>query len=469
MSRSSDKSVILLVDDDTEFRKSVEIVLKKNHYRVLTAGGVESALEILKTNRIDLLISDLKMADGSGLDLLARTREISQEIAIIIQTAYGSIKNAVSAIRQGAYDYLSKPFRNEELLITVEKALENKDIREELSALREEIAWKYGFDSLVGVSDSMTKLKGLASRVAGTDIVILITGASGTGKELLAKAIHYHSSRRRKRFVPIECTSIPENLLESELFGHTKGSFTSAFADRKGLFEEGDGGTIFLDEVGDMPLTLQAKILRVLQESEIRPVGSTVSKKINVRIIAATNRDLAEMVKKGLFREDLFYRLNVLPLNIQPLKERIDDIPILVDHFLKRENIDHNQKISLSNKAMEKLMSHPWPGNVRELENTLKRAIALSQEREISDTDIVFITSSELTSEKIIRRHANTVIDTGTLEESLKQRIENMLFANNWNLTLTASKLGIGRTTLWRKIKKYNIRKNNEPALTGKE
>ncbi|HDL03945.1 MAG TPA: sigma-54-dependent Fis family transcriptional regulator, partial [candidate division Zixibacteria bacterium] len=228
---NSDKSVILLVDDDIEYRKSVEIILKKNDYRVLTAGGVESALEILKNNHVDLIISDLKMTDGSGFDLLAKTRELSQEIAIIIQTAYGSIKNAVSAMRQGAYDYLSKPFRNEELLITVEKALENKNIREELSALREEIAWKYGFDSLVGVSDSMTQLKSLASRVAGTDIVILITGASGTGKELLAKAIHYHSSRRRKRFVPIECTSIPENLLESELFGHTKGSFTSAHTD----------------------------------------------------------------------------------------------------------------------------------------------------------------------------------------------------------------------------------------------
>ena len=368
---NSDKSVILLVDDDIEYRKSVEIILKKNDYRVLTAGGVESALEILKNNHVDLIISDLKMTDGSGFDLLAKTRELSQEIAIIIQTAYGSIKNAVSAMRQGAYDYLSKPFRNEELLITVEKALENKNIREELSALREEIAWKYGFDSLVGVSDSMTQLKSLASRVAGTDIVILITGASGTGKELLAKAIHYHSSRRRKRFVPIECTSIPENLLESELFGHTKGSFTSAHTDRKGLFEEGDGGTIFLDEVGDMPLTLQAKILRVLQESEIRPVGSTVSKKIDVRIIAATNRDLAEMVKKGLFREDLFYRLSVLPLNIQPLRERIDDIPVLVNHFLKRENMEHEQKITMSNDAMEKLLSHTWPGNVRELENTI--------------------------------------------------------------------------------------------------
>ena len=327
--------------------------------------------------------------------------------------------------------------------------------------MREEIAWKYGFDSLVGVSDSMTSLKGLASRVAGTDIAILITGESGTGKELLAKAIHYHSSRRRRRFIPIECTSIPENLLESELFGHTKGSFTSAHTDRKGLFEEGEGGTIFLDEVGDMPLTLQAKILRVLQESEIRPVGSSLSKKINVRIIAATNRDLSEMVKNGMFREDLFYRLNVLPMKISPLRERIDDIPFLADHFLKKENFDGGEKITITSQALEKLMSHTWPGNVRELENTIKRALALSNSREIGDKDIIFIASQKLSTDYITRRVVSD-IDSGTLEESLKKRIETMLYANNWNVTQTASKLGIGRTTLWRKIKKYNIRKKNE-------
>jgi len=452
---------ILLVDDDVEFRKSIEILLKKNNYNVFSAGGVLSALEILKLQRIDLVITDLKMTDGSGLDLMEKTRELSQEIAIIIQTAYGSIKNAVAAMRQGAYDYITKPFRNEELLIIVEKALEQKDIREELSALREEIAWKYGFDSLVGVSDSMTSLKGLASRVAGTDIAILITGESGTGKELLAKAIHYHSLRRRRRFIPIECTSIPENLLESELFGHTKGSFTSAHTDRKGLFEEGEGGTIFLDEVGDMPLTLQAKILRVLQESEIRPVGSSLSKKINVRIIAATNRDLSEMVKNGMFREDLFYRLNVLPMKIPPLRERIDDIPFLADHFLKKENMDRGEKVTMTNQALEKLMSHTWPGNVRELENTIKRALALSNSREIGEKDIIFITSEKLSADYITRRVVSD-IDSGTLEESLKKRIETMLYANNWNVTQTASKLGIGRTTLWRKIKKYNIRKKNE-------
>ncbi|MEW5924070.1 MAG: sigma-54 dependent transcriptional regulator [Candidatus Zixiibacteriota bacterium] len=467
MSKTADIATILLVDDDIEFRGSVEIVLKKNNYVVLTADGVESACDILKKHRIDLVISDLKMADGSGLDLLARTKSQSPEITIIIQTAFGSIENAVTAMRHGAYDYISKPFRNEELLITVEKALEHKNIKEELSALREQIAWNYGFDSLIGISDAMRHLKNMASRVATTDIVILISGESGTGKELLAKAIHYHSGRRRKRFIPIECTSIPENLLESELFGHVRGSFTSAHADRKGLFEEGGGGTIFLDEVGDMPMTLQAKILRVLQESEIRPVGSSISKKIDVRVIAATNRDLADMVEKGTFREDLFYRLNVLPLNIPPLRQRIDDIPVLVEHFLKRESTEQKDGFAITTKAMEKLLSHTWPGNVRELENTLKRAMALSQTREINDRDIVFITSSKMHPPIILRRES--IAETGTLEESLKHRIETMLHANDWNLTRTAARLGIGRTTLWRKIKKYNIAKAGEYADVEQE
>jgi len=458
----SDDIRILLVDDDTDFRKTVEILLKKNNYEVLPAGGVTAATEFLQKEKIDIVITDLKMSDGTGLDILSRARDQHREIAVIILTAYGSIRNAVEAMRKGAYDYIAKPFRNEEFLVLVEKALENKNIREELSVLREEIAWKYGFDSLVGISPAMKQVKTLAARVSNTDIVILITGESGTGKELLAKAIHYHSNRRKKKFMPIECTSIPENLLESEFFGHVKGSFTSAYSTRKGLFEEADGGTVFLDEVGDMPLTLQGKILRVLQESEIRPVGTTSSKKIDVRVIAATNKDLTAMVKSGEFREDLFYRLNVLPIIIPPLRERVDDIPMLIEHFLKIENAKVDKgRISISTEAMEKLISHKWPGNVRELENTIKRAIALSQGGRIMARDIMFISS------KPLQRGPEPTVqyddtETGTLEESLKHRIETMLYANNWNLTKTANKLGIGRTTLWRKIKKYDIKKNEE-------
>lgn len=450
---------ILLVDDDLAFRKTVEIILKRNNYDVIPAIGVKEATNILKREEVELIVTDLKMNDGTGLELLRRARETYPQITVIILTAYGSIKNAVDAMRQGAYDYIAKPFKNEELLILVERALENKNMIAELNVLREEIAWKYGFDSLVGVSPAMEQLKHLANRVAGTDIAVLITGDSGTGKEILSKAIHYHSERRKHKFVTIECTSIPENLLESEFFGHLKGSFTSAYDTRKGLFEEADLGTVFLDEVGDMPLPLQAKILRVIQESEIRPVGSTTSKKIDVRIIAATNRNLGEMVKEGTFREDLYYRLNVLPIKIPCLKERIDDIPVLTEHFLRLENSKiEGVPITITSDALEKLLTHNWPGNVRELENTIKRAIALSQNRRIQARDIIFITSKH-TFEKFDNNLSVNNNSSGTLEDSLKQRIENSLSSNNWNFTKTASQLGIGRTTLWRKIKKYNIEK----------
>jgi len=459
------KCKILLVDDDREFRKSVEILLSRNNYDVVSAEGVGQALQVMQENNFDLLITDLKMTDGSGMDLLSKARIINPDLAVIIQTAYGSISGAVEAMRQGAHDYIAKPFKNEELLILVERALENKNIREELNILREEIAFKYGFDSLVGVSSAMSQVKTLATRVSGTDIAVLVTGDSGTGKELMARAIHYHSQRRKKKFVAIECTSIPENLLESELFGHVKGAFTTAYNNHKGLFEEAEGGTAFLDEIGDMPIALQSKILRVLQESEIRSVGSSTSKKIDVRIIAATNRDLAILVKEGKFREDLYYRLNVLPIRIPPLRERIDDIPVLVEHFLRQENRKReNETISIAPEAMEKLLGHHWPGNVRELENTIKRAMALSQGGRIRPTEIMFISSDKNSFETERPVFINEDGDS-TLEESLRQRIETTLRANDWNFSRTATKLGIGRTTLWRKIKKYQIKRKEEIAV----
>ncbi len=451
---------ILLVDDDESFRGTIEILLKSHNYDVTTADGLNQALDIIRDRKVDLIITDLKMNDGTGLDLLSRVRELHFEVAVIVQTAFGSVPNAVEAMRQGAYDYITKPFKNDELLVLIEKALQNKNIREELSVLREEIAWRYSFDNLVGISQAMKQLKNLSARVASTDISILITGESGTGKELLAKAIHYHSNRRKKKFIPIDCTSIPANLMESEFFGHIKGSFTSAFANHKGLFEEADGGTVFLDEIGEMPLPLQAKILRVLQESEIRPVGSAVAKKIDVRILAATNRELAGLVKAGEFREDLFYRLNVLPIHILPLRDRIDDIAVLVEHFINLEKTKRDGRyLSISAEAMEKLVKHHWPGNVRELENTIKRAIALSHDGRIMADDIMFITS-----ETAPRSRVTEILNTsyGTLEESLKERIEATLSANEWNLSKTASILGIGRTTLWRKVKKYNIDRNRK-------
>ena len=406
------------------------------------------------------------MTDGTGLDILTEARRGHREIAVIILTSFGSISNAVEAMRRGASYYIAKPFKTDELLLQIEKGLEAKSMREELNNLREEIAWKYGFDSLIGTSAPMRQLKGLASRVATTDISILVTGESGTGKELLAKAIHYHSRRRKNKFIPIDCASIPENLLESEFFGHKKGSFTSAYSDQIGLFEQANGGTVFLDEVGDMPIMLQAKILRVLQESEIRPIGSTEPKKIDVRIIAATNADLPTLVKEGRFREDLYYRLNAMPLRIAPLRDRVDDISMLVEHFIKKENKKQaGSKISMSSEAMQKLIGFKWPGNVRELENTIKRAVALCQQDRITDSDIMFITTEPAQCNYVKRIEISDAGDW-TLEESLCQRIEAALHATNWNYTRTAEKLGIGRTTLWRKIRKYNITRGEETAET---
>lgn len=464
-SNTTENARVLLVDDDQGFRSTIAILLKKNGYDVTTAGGVGEAVSYLGKNEADLLITDLKMNDGNGLDLLSKAKQITPELAVILLTAHGSVKSAVTAIKQGASDYIDKPFDNEEFLLVVEKTLENRNIRRELNNLREEITFKYSFDNLIGVSPKMENLKSLAARVAATDIAVLITGDSGTGKELLAKAIHYHSSRRKKRFSPIECTSIPENLLESEFFGHVKGAFTNAYNDHKGLFEEANGGTVFLDEVGDMPLNLQSKILRVLQESEIRPVGSASSKKIDVRIIAATNRDLTEMVKEGTFREDLFYRLNVLPIKIPPLRQRIDDISVLAEHFIRIENGKRRgSAVSISTEAMEKMISHRWPGNVRELENTIKRAIALCQENRIRRDDIIFITSDKNVAAPVNRMQP-ILEDAETLEDSQRKVIEQTLYDNDWNYTKTATKLGIGRTTLWRKIKKYKIRRKEEVAV----
>ena len=463
---SKSRPRILLVDDDIEFRTATELAIKNHDYDVISAGGVIDAIAHLKHNEIDLIVTDFKMTDGTGLDILTEARRGHREIAVIILTAFGSISNAVEAMRRGASYYIAKPFKTDELLLQIEKGLEAKSMREELNNLREEIAWKYGFDSLIGTSAPMRQLKGLASRVATTDISILVTGESGTGKELLAKAIHYHSRRRKNKFIPIDCASIPENLLESEFFGHKKGSFTSAYSDQIGLFEQANGGTVFLDEVGDMPIMLQAKILRVLQESEIRPIGSTEPKKIDVRIIAATNADLPTLVKEGRFREDLYYRLNAMPLRIAPLRDRVDDISMLVEHFIKKENKKQaGSKISMSSEAMQKLIGFKWPGNVRELENTIKRAVALCQQDRITDSDIMFITTEPAQCNYVKRIEISDAGDW-TLEESLCQRIEAALHATNWNYTRTAEKLGIGRTTLWRKIRKYNITRGEETAET---
>jgi DNA-binding NtrC family response regulator len=453
---------MLIVEDDAILRKTLVKSFTKNGYRVVESGDSEEAIKIMKTDIFDLVLSDLQLGIGTGLDVLMSSKKIQPESEVIIMTAFGSVHSAVEAIQNGASDYITKPFKNEELIFKVNKAMERIGLRNEVRYLRQEVAHQFGFDNIIGSSKIINDIKKVVNRIASTDIAVLITGDSGTGKELFAKLIHHHSDRRKKPFISINCTAIPENLLESELFGHVKGAFTSASANRRGLFEEADKGTIFLDEVGDFPYSIQAKLLRVLQEREIRPVGGTTTRSIDVRIVAATNVDLARKVTNGEFREDLFYRLNVMPIYIPSLSERPEDIPPLTEYFLRKiqKEYDHSS-LTLSADGLELLLKHNWPGNVRELENTIKRAAALSGGNQIRYEDIIFISprESQLTPQPVPPPPGRSLL------ENQKLQILKSLEENGWNYSLTASQLGIGRTTLWRKIRKFELR---QPVMAEK-
>ncbi len=446
-------AVILLIDADQTNRRILAETLQKQNYHILESDTLSSGELMLGEHDIDLVVSVI--ADESETaNTIARVRAASIQTEIIILAANGSIEHAVDAIHAGAFTYMVNPYSLELLEAKISSALQRRQMKQELSVLREHVAMSYGFDNIVGISRPMTKLKETAQRIASTDITVLITGASGTGKELLAKAIHHHSRRRAKRLVVVDCSAIPESLIESELFGHSKGSFTSAYDMKRGLIEEADGGTLFLDEVHNMPASMQMKFLRFLQDSEIRAIGASNSKKVDVRIIAATNRDLTAMVEDGSFREDLFYRLNVIPLRIPQLSERNEDVEILTDYFLRKVAREMNRgEVTITPQARERLLAHNWPGNVRELENTIKRAIALSQSNSIDANGIQFIGSSPKQS----------VVDAADmnvrrpLSETQRDIIRKTLEENQWNFTQTAQELGIGRTTLWRKVKKFKL------------
>ncbi|WP_306532703.1 sigma-54 dependent transcriptional regulator [Geobacter sp.] len=368
---------ILVVDDELSMREFLAILLKREGYVVDQADCAEKALEFLDNATYDLVISDVKMPGLDGIALLGRIKESTPDTAVLMMTAFSTAEQAVEAMKLGAYDYLAKPFKVEEVKVLVRNALEKRDLKRENQRLRQEVQERYSFSGLIGKSKKMRELYSLIEKVAPSIANVLILGESGTGKELVARAIHYNSPRKDKAFVAVNCGAIPETLMESELFGHKKGSFTGAINDRPGLFEQAGGGTLFLDEIGEVPLQLQAKLLRVLQEKEFRRVGGVADQKADVRIVAASNRNLEEQVREGTFREDLFYRLNVVQLQMPPLRERTEDIPILVEHFYRKYvQAPRNGEI-ITPGALKMIMSYGFPGNVRELENLVERCAVL--------------------------------------------------------------------------------------------
>ena len=379
------KGRILIIEDEKSMREVLRILLEEEAYEVTSASNGLEGIEYIKNNIFDLVITDIKMPGADGFEVLIKTKEISPSTIVIMVTAFGTTESAIDAMKKGAYDYIHKPFKIDEIRLIVKKAFEKKNLSEELSLLREKFQSSFGLENIIGKSAKMQELFKLIPRVANSNSAVLINGESGTGKELVATALHNLSPRKNKNFVTINCATFPEGLLESEMFGHMKGSFTGAVSSKSGLFEIADGGTFFLDEIGEMPLSIQSKLLRVLENGTFRRVGGTADIKVDVRIISATNINILEAVTAGSFREDLFYRLNVVPITVPPLRERTSDIPLLVDHFMFRFSKDPRK---LSPEAMELFINYPWKGNVRELEHIVERVVLLSDKEVITPEDL---------------------------------------------------------------------------------
>ncbi|MDH4232867.1 MAG: sigma-54 dependent transcriptional regulator [Nitrospirota bacterium] len=459
-----DKGRILIIDDEEIVRASCSRLLSPEGYSVKTAHNGKNGLTLLESHAFDLVLTDLQMPDMNGIDVLRKIKETWPDTEVIIMTGYGTVKTAVRAMKIGVFDYIEKPFTPGDLLPLVSKALERKKLSAEHIDLREVIPSHYELGNIVGISQPMQKVFHLIAKVANTGSTVLVTGESGTGKELIAKAIHYNSSRKEQPFVVVDCMTIPEPLIESELFGHAKGAFTGAIEKKKGLLEMANGGTIFFDEIGNLVVSTQAKLLRVLQEREFRPIGARKHVHIDVRFISATNRDLRAMTKEGSFREDFFYRLNIFPIHLTPLRERKEDIPHLSYHFLQKYNRELSRKVShISADAMKMLVCHDWPGNIRQLENILQRSVILCQGRtlrpehlasiEISSQDDVPRTVVELKEKKKNLR-------LKSVEEIEKTFLTEALRRNRGNISHAASEVGMQRTNFHALLKKYNISKS---------
>ena len=456
----SNDQAILVVDDDSAMREMLAELLRDEGYSVSEADAVDSALQLATDHEFDAVLSDIKMPGRSGLELLGEMRQLRPATPVVLMTAFGSIDAAVDAMRAGATDYLTKPFEPEAVLLTLERTLDRRALELENRRLRRAVDQTSRLGDLIGNSPAMREIFALIRRVAHNRSSVLITGDSGTGKEVVARAIHYHGNRAEKAFVPVNCTAIPEGLLESELFGHVRGAFTGAHTSKRGLFEEAAGGTIFLDEIGDMSMLLQGKLLRVLQDREIRPVGGNKTSAVDVRIIAATNQDLAVAMEEGTFREDLYYRLNVIPLWIPPLRDRPEDIPALAKAFVERHC--EGQPRSLSSEAIEYLSACEWKGNGRELENAIERAMALSADEvlEVSDfpTESGALSPTPSGPNHMFRAAAQQRLP---LQQVQDLYIEEVLTMMGGNKVQSAKILGVDRKTLYRRAER-NARRAQE-------
>jgi len=457
---------LLVVDDDATMRQMLRELFQDAGYRVWDAPSAEAALEVSREHEIDLVLSDVNMPGQSGIELVGELRRVRPETPVVLMTAFASVASAVAAMRAGAFDYITKPFENDVALLAVERALGFRALEEENRRLRLAVDRTSALGDLIGASPAMRDIFALVRKIAHSRASVLITGESGTGKDVVARTIHFHGNRARQPFLPINCTALPEGLLESELFGHVRGAFTGAHATKRGLFEKATGGTLFLDEIGDMSLALQGKLLRVLQDGEVRPVGGSETTKVDVRIIAATNRDLGQAIDNGRFREDLFYRLNVIPVSMPPLRERPEDIPPLVDAFLRKHSPERPRTVSAP--ALAWLKAQTWRGNARELENAIERALVLAETDELRVEDLrARDARGEPEVDPAGRLIASAAESSLSLQELEERYTDEILRRCGGNKVHAAAILKIDRKTLYRRAERRAREDEAEPPAPG--
>jgi DNA-binding NtrC family response regulator len=450
------RAKILVVDDDREMCQFLADLLGEEGYLVETVHDGASAVERYRANTFDLTITDLMMPRMRGTELVRQLKEIDAHALVLLITAFGSIESAVEAMHAGAFHYVTKPFRTEEILLQVNRALEQRSLQSEVERLRQQVHSRYGFANIIGQSARMREIFELVAHVSDLAVNVLIVGESGTGKEMIARAIHQNSARAARSFIPINCAAIPETLLESELFGYVRGAFTDARKDRRGLFQAANGGVLFLDEISEIPLSLQAKLLRVIEDKEVRPLGTNQGEKVDARLVSACNRDPESLVQEGRFRQDLYYRLNVIRIDLPPLRERTEDIPILIEHFMRKFSEQIHRKLEgIEPEALDALTNYHWPGNIRELEHTIERAVLLGKEARIGLQD--FPPSLVARNDHVLPL-ADAVAKSYTLKDLEKEYIMRVMETVGGNKTEAAKTLGVDRTTLYRKLEEYKVK-----------